>query len=109
MLPQNVFYLLFDLPSLPIVYESRRHGWLREARKNRNPDSTSEQKSFPRAGLKSQLGSEFHGTVAANGAGDVAETNGITGVSVWLIKLWSIGCAECFRAKLQANSLSYRE
>src|SRR2546425_652715 len=71
-----------------------------------------EQESFQRAGLKSQLRSQFHGSVpvrSANGAGDVAEANSITGVSVWLIEVRSIRYAECLRANFQTNSLSYRE
>jgi hypothetical protein len=50
-------------------------------------------KKLLRARLNSQLGSQFHGTIAANGAGNVPKTNGITGVCVWLIELR--GNAEC--------------
>ena len=78
---------------------------------NSNPPSwkrSTFEKSLvrPRISSKSQLGSQFQSTVTANGAGDVAKTNGITGVSVWLIELWGVGYTECFRAKFQADSLS---
>ena len=48
--------------------------------------------------LKSQLHSEFHGSVpvcASNGACDVAKTNGVARVCGWLTELRGVGYAEC--------------
>src|SRR6266566_2890169 len=57
--------------------------------------------------LECQLGPQFHSSVAANRASNVAKICGIARVPTWLIEYRSVGYAECFCAKLQANALSY--
>ena len=94
---QNVVYSLFDLLPVSIVTVNRgsTNGFTKPGRAGIRIRRLNE--SFPRDGIKSQLGSKFYGSVPirpANDTGDVAKTNAVTGVCVWLIELRVIGYAE---------------